>query len=186
MCIHNPTRKIEAPIRDRSESFGAVLAVMCARRPQPGDHTLVPGWPTSNVSSLKRPPRARKSHMLRSTTRPCHAPSPAAHAGRARSHGLALKLLDALWRELGGSASGHRGQGRRGGGSSGSGAAERAASEPSRGLSRGGRARGPHRSTRLERLTDLESHAPRGNARSTGWCGGAEPSAASPLDSFAH
>ena len=157
---------------------------MCARRPQPGDHTL-PRWPTSNVSPLKRPPRARQSHMPRSTTRPCHAPSPAAHAGRARSHGRAPKLLDALWRELGGSASGHRGRCRRGGSSSASRAAERAASGPNRGQSTRGPVGGPHRSTRLERLADLERRRTRRGSCSMTRYAGAAPSAASPCEDLA-
>ena len=104
----------------------------------------------SSQTTPSRPHAARMAYAQRRTTRsaparakislaavhnrPCHAPSPLAHAGRARSHGRALTLLDAPWRERSRSGSGHCVRGRRGGGGSGSRAADRAASGPSRGM----------------------------------------------------
>ena len=119
------------------------------------------------------PRRATTLHILCSRARPGHALRPGCPAGLSRSHGRALKLLDALWRELVGSASGHRGRGRRGGGRSGSQAADRAASRPSRGMPTDERTRGSHRPTRLQRRADLESRATRGGDRSGTRCAGA-------------
>jgi hypothetical protein len=73
-------------------------------------------------------------------------------------------------------------------------AADKAAAEPpselragrAEALSTDGRAGGPHRPTRFQRLADLESRALSGRKCSSCQCGGAEPPEASPRDRLAH
>ena len=62
VCIHTPTRKIEAPIRDRSESFGAVLgrhvrSQTTARRPHAAQMAYV-----QCLTTQAPPPRATIAH----------------------------------------------------------------------------------------------------------------------------
>ena len=59
-------------------------------------------------------------HLLLSTSRPRHAPSPAAHASRPQSHARALQPTNTPSRERGGFARGHGRRGRGGGGKGGS------------------------------------------------------------------
>ena len=122
-------------------------------------------------TALQNPPRLRATRTRQ--------------ADRPRSHGRALPPAYGPTRLPGGPASAHSRQGRSSGGRRGRRAAERAASEPSRGQSTRGRVGGPHRSTRLERLGDLESRrAPGGNC-SRARCACVAPSATSPRRNIA-
>ena len=102
------------------ESSGALLSGRASSRtiPRRSHTTLLTSIQCPTTQMV--PPARHASHILRSRARPGHALHPERRAGRVRPQGRALTLLNALWRELRRTTSGHGVRGRNGDGRSGS------------------------------------------------------------------
>ena len=150
----------------RSESSRALPSGLASSQTTPRrPHTTLL---TSTQCPITRavPPRDNIAHsMLAGPTQPCATSRvPCRSSAIAWAHAAASQ--DAPPRELDAHSSGIGRRDRSSGGSRAQTSRERAASEPSRGQPTHGRVRELHRSTRLKRLTDLESRAAAGSNRS--------------------